>query len=496
MRSRHFFVLTAAALCVSAQYSLPPAQQATKDSANSSTVTPSNLTPSTLTDTARILQTAGLVDQRAGAPTDATKPGLLQAPTKLTAVDGQIVLSNITDSNSTAPHGPGRRARSDYYLVFNETATKDAAVHGIGYLTFTVVSNASYAQGRAECMDFCDRTPRCVFVNIYYEFNNPYLDFLFSEKSNLKCVAYGDPHNRGKNKLGRPAAHSSPPSGATYIQNSTGYATVAVPTPAVPGYELVFGPSSAANSAPGYMGFAFLDKYDPSACAQLCNQRNPDPVTGGCKFFNIWRALVGGVPTTYTCAMYSIPTDESTATNTGQGSLTVSLSRGYARISHIQDGGFEDYVCPDLEDFCFGEQAPGWVGTSPTGGRFDATVFHYAPYAHAGAGVALLGSAFGSDTQPGMLKPAAPIAGLLPGRAYVVGFFYSSTYSGEDLEGPAFAEVWWNGAIAATVRMGYTPWVYIEITVTALGGGNDALMFRGGQAPAYSFIDDVNVFLA
>lgn len=33
------------------------------------------------------------------------------------------------------------------------------------------------------------------FVNLYYEFNNYLLDFVFSEKSNLKCAAYGDIHN-------------------------------------------------------------------------------------------------------------------------------------------------------------------------------------------------------------------------------------------------------------------------------------------------------------
>jgi hypothetical protein len=34
-----------------------------------------------------------------------------------------------------------------------------------------------------------------VFVNVFYEFNNFLLDFVFGEKSNLKCAAYGDIHN-------------------------------------------------------------------------------------------------------------------------------------------------------------------------------------------------------------------------------------------------------------------------------------------------------------
>jgi hypothetical protein len=50
------------------------------------------------------------------------------------------------------------------------------------------------------------------------------------------------------------------------------------------------------------MGFAFLDKYDVDACAQLCNARGADPNGGGCAYFNIWRAVVSGIPTT-TCSM-------------------------------------------------------------------------------------------------------------------------------------------------------------------------------------------------
>ncbi|KAJ7696584.1 hypothetical protein B0H17DRAFT_929566, partial [Mycena rosella] len=105
---------------------------------------------------------------------------------------------------------------------------------------------------------------------------------------------------------------------AAVIEN-TGHASHATRAPE--GYELVFGPISAANDAPGYMGFALLDKYDPSVCAKLCNQREPDAVGGACKFFNIWRGLVKQARTTYTCAMYSVPTNASTAVNAGQGPL-------------------------------------------------------------------------------------------------------------------------------------------------------------------------------
>ncbi|KAJ7813641.1 hypothetical protein B0H13DRAFT_2141735 [Mycena leptocephala] len=490
MLSPRLLALAVAALRVSAQYSLPPALQAAQDSANSTPDVPSNLT-----DIATILQTAGVVDQYRGAPTDSTRPGLSPPPTMMTALDGKITLSTIPDSNSTAPYGAGRRDVSDYELIFDGTATNDAAVQGTAYLTFTLVSNTSFEQGKCECLDFCDKTEGCVFVNLYYEFNNTLLDFVFPEKSNLRCVLFGDVHTAAeKTDYGNRYLAAQPSEGAS-IQNSSGYASLAVMEPTAPeGYTLVFGPVSAANNAPGYMGFAFLDKYDPSACATLCNQRGPDPVGGACKYFNIWRAVVRGRPRTYTCAMYSAPTDASTAVNTGQGSVEVTLSRGYARISHIADGDFEAYTCGNNDTFCFAEQGPGWVGTSSVGGYFDATVFHYAPYAHGGAGVGLLGCAYGRDPQPGTLTPSS-LGRLARGRKYVVQFFHSSTYSGEELEEPSFVEVWWNGEVVGIVRVGYSPWTYFEFTVIALGGGNDTLLFKGGKAPAYDFIDDVCLFL-
>ncbi|KAJ7255518.1 hypothetical protein B0H12DRAFT_1050231 [Mycena haematopus] len=241
------------------------------------------------------------------------------------------------------------------------------------------------------------------------------------------------------------------------------------------------------------MGFAMLDKYDVSACAELCNMRGPDSVGGACKYFNIWRAVVHSKPKTYTCAMYSAPTDESTAGNTGQGSLSVTLSRGYKRISHIADGNFEQYICPNNADFCFDARAPGWVGTSPFGGQDDATIFHYSSYAHTSVGVGLLGCAFGRDAYPGTLTPTT-LGKLLPGKEYVVQFFYSSTYSGEELEESAFVDVLWNGEVAGSVS-GYSPWTYSQFAVQAVGGGNDTLAFKGGMAPAYVFIDDVYLFL-
>jgi hypothetical protein len=111
-----------------------------------------------------------------------------------------------------------------------------------------------------------------VFVNLYYEYNNPLLDFVFSEKSNLKCVLYGtsprvctifdvlmylgDVHTADEKVNYGGQQLEPPPAATTYIRQSTGFTSLALMQPAVPdGYELVFGPLTAANNAPGVCAF-------------------------------------------------------------------------------------------------------------------------------------------------------------------------------------------------------------------------------------------------
>jgi hypothetical protein len=255
------------------------------------------------------------------------------------------------------------------------------------------------------------------------------------------------------------------------------------------GYELVFGPTNGANNAPGYMGFAFLDRYDVDACALECNHRGADGQGGACQYFNIWRAVVNGNPTTYTCSMYFIVADASTAVNTGQGDLQVTFSRGYRRKNYVVDGGFEGYNA--CSDFCFTSSYANWVGTSPAGGTLDATIFHFQPYAHAGSGVGLLGSATGADNLPGTLTPAAPLQ-TVAGKNYQINFFQASAFSGPTLEADAFIDILWNGNVVTTITPGFQNWQFYSFQVT--GAGNDVLAFRGGKAPAWSFIDDIAVF--
>ena len=51
------------------------------------------------------------------------------------------------------------------------------------------------------------------------------------------------------------------------------------------------------------MGFVFLDRYDVDACAAECSKRGADGQGGACQYFNIWRAVVDGSPTTYSCSL-------------------------------------------------------------------------------------------------------------------------------------------------------------------------------------------------
>ncbi|KAJ7676729.1 hypothetical protein DFH06DRAFT_1266209 [Mycena polygramma] len=486
-------LLALVALALSANALVPPGQQGRPNPAISANVTPQ------MPDNALIAQTASEVDQKGGAPFDAS-PNVPVPPTLVTAVDGTLTNSTIASAfnASMANRREIRRStkrQSGFGNLFEAlpAGQHDASIEGTAYLTYTVVNNATY--NVEACTDWCTTIEGCVFVNLYYEFNNFLLDFVFSEKSNLKCAAYGDIHNvTEKTNFGGQSSYPQVGNETvplTFITQSSGWAIISLVDPAPPdGYELVFGPTGGANNAPGYMGFAFIDKYDVDACAELCNGRGADPNGGGCAYFNIWRAVVDGVPTTYTCSMYFLVSDESTAVNTGQGPLVVTFSRGYARKSVLPDGGFEGFT--ECSDFCFAASYANWIGITPFGGDFDASIFFFTDYAHTGHGSALLGAAFGDDSLPGTLKPVHPLT-TEKGAAYVVQCFMSSAFSGEQLEEPAKVDILWNGARVGGVS-GFSEYTFVEAPV--VGTGRDLLSFVGGAAPAWTFIDDCNVYKA
>ncbi|KAJ7792031.1 hypothetical protein B0H14DRAFT_3890257 [Mycena olivaceomarginata] len=463
-------------------------------------------------DNAAIVETAlGQVDQKIAPPVDAP-PNAAVAPTLVTAVDGTVTNSTIAETvtNSTGADassasrrrrlgdGVAKRETGKFEKVFDGLPADqhDASIQGTAYLTYTVVNNATYnVQG---CLDWCSTVKGCVFVNVYYEFNNYLLDFVFGEKSNLKCAAYGDFHTAVE-KINFGGQASYPQDGnetvpLTYITQSSGWRldqdeVLAPETP--DGYELVFGPTGGANNAPGYMGFSFLDKYDVDACALLCNGRGVDSNGGGCAYFNIWRAVVDGVPTTYTCSMYYLAADESTAVNYGQGSLVVTLSRGYARKSALIDGGFEGYTACDK--FCVTESYTNWIGSSASNGVADASIIFNPTYAHTGHGAALLGAAFTDDAEAGKLTPAQPLQ-TDKGANYVVQCFVWSGFASPGVEAAAKVDILWNGERVGG-SSGYTEeYTFVQAPVVATG--SDKLAFVGGAAPAWTFIDDCKVYKA
>jgi len=266
------------------------------------------------------------------------KTSLGSSTSEITVVnlDGRVVdlsLSSVTGGDvGSRKRALEKRVEEDGYsqLWFGSgtgPTDRDAAIQGPSLLTSTVVPNATY--NIDACLTFCNTVEGCIFANLYYEFNNPTLDQLHS---NLECAVFsdigGDKTDTGGQQL------YPPPIGPTFIQDSTGWVSNTVWEPPIPqDYELVFDSLGSANEAPGYMGFALIDKYDVNACAALCDTRKPDPVGGACEYFNVWRALVNGLPTTNTCAFYYLPTDAFTAMNHGQGDLQVEFSRGYSRTS-------------------------------------------------------------------------------------------------------------------------------------------------------------------
>ncbi|TFK18038.1 hypothetical protein FA15DRAFT_683393 [Coprinopsis marcescibilis] len=450
--------------------------------------------PGRTTDSELIAEVAETIDQKSGPGVDEV-PNQPVPDTIVTVVDGEA--TGEKSARQSRPAGDRARARrpravEDYTQVFAGTGTgasdRDASVQGTAYLTFTLVSNSTY--NIEACLDFCSSVSGCVFANLYYEFNNYGLDFEASEQSNLKCAVYGEVHTAvEKTNFGGQQSYPAP-APLIYIQHSGGWGINEFVDPGVPsGYEYVFGPINGATSAPGYMGFVFLDRYDVHACAVECNQRAPDAVGGYCQFFNIWTAVVSGVPTTYTCSMYYTPTDASTATNTGQWNLQVTASRGYRRKNFVIDGGFEGIPCSGT--VCLYPSYANWIGTSPPGGTDDATFWYFAEWARRGHGSASLGSAPGFDALPGTITPRHPLA-TIAGKQYRIEFWQHSSHNSPESQAPSWVDVIWNGVVVLQVRPGYSPWSRYTVVVTA--SGNDILAFQGGQFPAYTFLDDISAW--
>ena len=117
-----------------------------------------------MTDTEIIVATAKNVDQKSGAAVD-TPPNQPVANTTLTAVDGSLTTAGSDGDSPSRRSFSERLTRrsSDYELVFSGTGTgpndRDAAIEGTAYLTYSLVSNATYDV--EACLSKCDQIETC-----------------------------------------------------------------------------------------------------------------------------------------------------------------------------------------------------------------------------------------------------------------------------------------------------------------------------------------------
>ena len=90
------------------------------------------------------------------------------------------------------------------------------------------------------------------------------------------------------------------------------------------------------------------------------------------------------------------------------------------------------------------------------------------------------------------MAPRKPLK-TTKGKKYTITFFQSSSFSSPEEEANAHVDVLWNGKVVFSFG-GFSQWTFEQVKVT--GAGNDKLAFRGGAAPAWTFIDDIAVFQA
>ncbi|KAF8888173.1 hypothetical protein CPB84DRAFT_1786382 [Gymnopilus junonius] len=264
-------------------------------------------------------------------------------------------------------------------------------------------------------------------------------------------------------------------------------------------FEETFGPISAANNADGYMGFELLSTYDVNACAQQCNTRAFDETSGPCIFFNIWQAVVNGTPSAITCSLYNTFTDASTATNTGQGTLQISLSRGFSRISNVQDGSFQDYTCVvTQQNGCPAEPSDFWTRVFVE--SYDFVLVDNFP-AHSGTSSCFLFFNPPDPTSPafGSTLTYTPPLNTVAGQKYIISFFYTlNTLSPPPTttDGPLFSVFWNNEDVLDVLQVGTEiSSAYLNGQVEVTATGDDTLFFKNGVSFSHaSYLDDIAVF--
>lgn len=292
-------------------------------------------TPSTA-----IFEAVSNTNQTAGPPADAAPSlpiAVATVATNTSAVVDPVSKRDLPSEQRWNRANIARRGLSSYTAVSDgsDPVLSTAALQAPAYLTYTVYPNTTtsgvfadaYAAGLQKCAAFCDRTNACVSFNLYREWNNPLLDWVFSEKSNLKCALFGDVAQTSQltNKGGQQQKPTPEP--LTQITDSSVYTDSNLPSPETPaGYSLAFGPLNAALNSGGYMGYRALTLYNTTACAEACNTAAPDSVLGYCTYFNLWRGVVNNQPTTYTCSLYAGFPSSADAVNTGDAANGVKVT--------------------------------------------------------------------------------------------------------------------------------------------------------------------------
>lgn len=179
----------------------------------------------------------------------------------------------------------------------------------------------------------------------------------------------------------------------------------------------------------------------------------------------------------------------SEATNTGDASVKVTYSRGYALSAEIKNSGFEDgnvHWSP-MRDIGARDGIPAQQTSDPDLWRNPA-------YSHMGSNSVTFGS-----VDPAVLQKLQYAEQLrtVPGKSYKLQFYLSNTAgaggSADDgyySAGKSF-EVLWNGQSVFTASKSVFPFTLHQVTVA--GTGSDTLAFQGYNIPWAYVLDDVSI---
>jgi hypothetical protein len=195
-------------------------------------------------------------------------------------------------------------------------------------------------------------------------------------------------------------------------------------------------------------------------------------------------------------------TDASTADNTGQGHLQVTLSRGYSRITNLQDGSFQDFTCIVTEtNGCPAESSIFWTRVFVE--NYDFVLIDNF-LARTGTASCLFFFNPPTPTSPAFgstLTYTQPL-NTIAGETYIISFFYTMNTI-DPLpaiqDGPLFSVFWNNVDVFDVLQVGEATGtkasMFFNAVVQVTAIGNDVLFFKNGVSfPHDLFLDDIAVY--